>query len=44
MDYQTAVFFTDPSLVPDPYPYYDHLRSRSPVLLLPPYGFVAVTG
>ena len=44
MDYDTADFFTDPSLVPDPYPYYDHLRRKSPVLLLPPYGVVAVTG
>ena len=44
IDYDTADFFTDQSLVPNPYPYYDHLRSRSPVLLLPPYGVVAVTG
>lgn len=44
IDYDTADFFTDQSLVPDPYPYYDHLRTNSPVLLLPPYGVVAVTG
>ena len=44
IDYDTADFFTDQSLVPDPYPYYDHLRAKSPVLLLPPYGVIAVTG
>jgi len=25
-------FFTDPSLVPDPHPYFDYLRSQNPVL------------
>lgn len=43
-DYDTADFLTDQTLVPDPYPYYDHLRSRSPVLRIPPYGVIAVTG
>jgi cytochrome P450 len=42
--YDTIDFFTDPSLVPDPYPYFDYLRSRNPVLLLPHHGVVAVTG
>jgi cytochrome P450 len=37
-------FFTDQSLVADPYPYFDHLRSKCPVLNLPHYGVVAVTG
>ena len=37
-------FLTDQSLVPDPYPYYDYLRSQNPVLRLQPHGFVAVTG
>ena len=37
-------FFTDPSLVPDPYPYFDYLRSQNPVLRLPHHGVVAVTG
>ena len=37
-------FFTDPSLVPDPHPYFDYLRSQNPVLRLPHYGVVAVTG
>lgn len=37
-------FFTDPSLVSDPYEYYEHLRGRGPVVLLPQRGVVAVTG
>ncbi|MEZ0363756.1 cytochrome P450 [Mycobacterium sp. pUA109] len=43
-DFDTIDFFTDPSLVPDPHPYFDHLRAKSPVLQLPHYGVVAVTG
>ncbi|ORB84018.1 cytochrome [Mycobacterium kansasii] len=43
-DYDSIDFFTDPSLVPDPYPYFDYLRSRNPVLRLPHHGVVAVTG
>ena len=38
-------YFTDPSLVEDPYPYYEYLRSQAPVLPLPLYGgVVAVSG
>jgi cytochrome P450 len=43
-DYETIDFFTDPSLVPDPHPYFDYLRSHNPVLRLPHHGVVAVTG
>jgi cytochrome P450 len=43
-DYDTMDFFTDQSLVPDPYPYFDHLRSQCPVLKTQNYGVVAVTG
>ncbi|WP_099023778.1 cytochrome P450 [Mycolicibacterium palauense] len=43
-DYDTLDFFTDQSLVPNPYPYFDHLRSRCPVLKTSNYGVVAVTG
>ncbi|ORB89374.1 cytochrome P450 [Mycobacterium persicum] len=43
-DYHSIDFFTDPSLVPDPYPYFDYLRGKNPVLRLPHYGVVAVTG
>ena len=42
--YETIDFFTDQSLVPDPHPYFDYLRSQNPVLLLPHHGVVAVTG
>ena len=37
-------YFTDQSLVPDPYGYFEHLRARGPVVLLPKRGVVAVTG
>jgi cytochrome P450 len=43
-DWQTIDFFTDESLVDDPYPYFDSLRSECPVLALPHLGVVAVTG
>ena len=37
-------FFTDQSLVPDPHPYFDYLRSQNPVLRLPHHNVVAITG
>ena len=37
-------FFTDSALVADPYPYFEYLRSQSPVLSGLPYGVVAVSG
>lgn len=43
-DWNTIDFFTDESLVEDPYPYFDELRSQCPVLPLPHLGVVAVTG
>jgi len=43
-NYDSIDFFTDQSLVPDPHPYFDYLRSQNPVLRLPHYGVVAVTG
>src|SRR5947209_613168 len=42
--YDTIDFFNDTSLVEDPYPYFEQLRSVSPVLPLPHLGVVAVTG
>ncbi|MBH0776599.1 cytochrome P450 [Nocardia bovistercoris] len=36
-------FFTDPSFVPDPYPYFDHLRAKGPVVREPHHGVMAVT-
>lgn len=43
-DYDSVDFFSDTSLVEDPYPYYEHLRARCPVLALPVHNVVAVTG
>jgi cytochrome P450 len=43
-DWQTIDFFTDQSLVEDPYPYFDELRAAGPVLPLPHLGVVAVSG
>ncbi|MFB1298017.1 cytochrome P450 [Mycobacterium sp. pW049] len=43
-DFDTIDYFTDPSLVPDPHPYFDHLRSKCPVTREPNYGVLAVTG
>jgi len=42
--FETVDFFTDPSLIEDPYPYFEYLRSRGPVLRLPHHGVVAVSG
>jgi len=43
-DWKTIDYFTDESLVNDPYSYLDDLRSEAPVLPLPHLGVVAVTG
>jgi cytochrome P450 len=43
-DFETVDFFTDETLVPDPYPYFDHLRSKCPVSQATPFGVLAVTG
>lgn len=43
-DFDTANFFTDPELVPDPYPYFDHLRSKCPVLHQEHQSTYTVTG
>ncbi|BCI91058.1 hypothetical protein NIIDMKKI_62640 [Mycobacterium kansasii] len=42
--YDSVDFFSDESLLPNPYPYFDHLRSKSPVLRLPPHQVMAITG
>jgi cytochrome P450 len=42
--FESVDFFTDPSLVPDPHPYFDYLRSINPVMKLPNYNVFAVTG
>jgi cytochrome P450 len=43
-DWTTIDFFSDESLVEDPYPYFEYLRSECPVQPLPHHGVVAVTG
>ena len=43
-DFETVDFFTDESLVPEPYPYFDYLRSKCPVATATPFGILAVTG
>jgi cytochrome P450 len=43
-DYDTVNFFRDQSLVADPYPYFDHLRSQCPVLREPHHDVLMVTG
>jgi cytochrome P450 len=43
-DYDSVDFFADASLLEDPYPYFDHLRSKCPVLPTAHHGVVAVSG
>jgi len=43
-DWRTIDYFTDDSLIEDPYAYFDELRDECPVLKLPHLGVVAVTG
>lgn len=43
-DYEAVDYFTDQSLIPDPYPYFDYLRSQCPVHPATPHGVLAVTG
>ena len=44
IDWETIDFFSDESLVENPYPYFEQLRSTCPVLPLRHLGVVAVTG
>jgi cytochrome P450 len=43
-DFDSVDFFTDQSLIPDPNPYFDHLRAKCPVVREPHHGVMAVTG
>lgn len=43
-DFESVDFFTDPSLIPDPYPYFDHLRERCPVMSQSDQGVMTITG
>lgn len=43
-DFESVDFFTDQSLIPNPYPYFDHLRAKCPIVHEPHQGVLAVTG
>ncbi len=43
-NFDSVDFFTDPSLIADPHPYFDFLRNKNPVTELSQYGVIAVTG
>jgi cytochrome P450 len=43
-DFDSVDYFTDPSLVPDPHPYYDHIRAKDAVCCPINNGVLAVTG
>jgi cytochrome P450 len=43
-DYDALDFFTDASLIADPYPYYEHLRAKCPVHRHGQHEVVLVTG
>jgi cytochrome P450 len=43
-DYDAIDFFRSNDFVPDPYPYFDHLRDKCPVVREPHHGVVMVTG
>jgi cytochrome P450 len=43
-DFHSVDFFTDQSLVSDPQPYYDHLRSQCAIAREPHHGVMVVTG
>ncbi|SRX94331.1 cytochrome P450 [Frankia sp. EAN1pec] [Mycobacterium shimoidei] len=43
-DFESVGFFTDASLISNPYPYFDYLRERCPVLPQPQQGVVSITG
>jgi cytochrome P450 len=43
-DFESVDFFTDESLIPDPYPYFDQMRAKCPVLSESLHGVLAVTG
>jgi len=43
-DFESVDYFTDPSVIPDPYPYFDYLRSKCPVARESYQGVLAVTG
>jgi cytochrome P450 len=43
-DFDQVDFFSDASLLEDPYPYFEHLRAKCPLTPLPHHGVVAISG
>lgn len=43
-DFEAMDFFTNPAFIPDPHPYFEHLRQRGRAVREPHHGVVAVTG
>jgi hypothetical protein len=43
-DFDVVDFFTEEALVPNPYPYFDHLRSKCPVTPATAFNVLDVTG
>ena len=43
-EFESVDYFTHPSVVPDPYPHFDYLRSKCPVSREPHQSVLAVTG
>ncbi|MYM62815.1 cytochrome P450 [Pseudomaricurvus sp. HS19] len=44
MDFETVNYFNELGLVADPYPYFEYLRAKGPVVPLPKHNVVAVVG
>jgi cytochrome P450 len=44
LDFDSLDYYTEPRLINDPNPYFEHLRAKAPVTPLPHHGVVAVTG
>jgi cytochrome P450 len=44
IDFETIDYYTDPSLISDPSPYFEYLRAKCPVTRLPHRDVFAVTG
>ncbi len=44
LDFDSLDYYTEPRLINDPNPYFEHLRSKSPLTPLPHHGVIAVTG
>ena len=42
--FETIDFYSDLTLIDDPYPFFRHLWSKGPVVQLPTYGVIAVLG